>query len=375
MEIFNDPSVGVELESFFLSVYDKPEAALFLFDVVSNFNTNIKKDLIKPILERRSEYKLIPKEVRWNYWKSWALSDFPEKGLLFLREVEWLQEFPELFVLLNLPQNPKTHPEGDVFTHSHMAVSQAVSIAKRNMLSDEDRVVLIFSALCHDMGKSEGGDGHEVSGESISLKFLFSVGAPFDVIQKVTKMVRFHMADYINSGKLIKKIDITKKYVSNVVFNLAPASLELLYMLHEADVTGRGDGKVFSDATSENFKKIMAVYKGLHDNIFSYRTILELGATGILPKEIMEYGDHQNSLVKSVNQAFVDEVLKPEEIKTLLSYVFSDDYVEAVDYVLELDYRSFKKLSEYFEKSGADLDTVLLKGKNRLKEILNTSDN
>jgi len=375
MGVFNNDLIDVELDAQFLSIYEKPEAALFLFDVVSNLNINIKNSLIKPILERRNEYKRIPFEVRWNYWSSWALSDFPDKGLLFLKDTEWLQEFVELSVLVSLPQNPVTHPEGDVFTHTYMTVSKAASIAKRNNLLDEDRIILVFSALCHDIGKAEGGYGHEVSGERLSRSFLSSIGAPFDVIQKVSKLVRYHMIDYIEAGKLINISNINNVFVSNLAFNLLPSSLDILFMLHEADVTGRGNGKVFSDSTSANFKKIMSIYKGFNKKLFSHRDILALGAEGLLPKEIFEYGDHQEMLTERVNSLIEAGILDVSELKTILGYIFSDVYIEALEFVNSLEYRDFKKFLEYIEKSGTDLDTILLKGKSRIEQILTTPSN
>jgi hypothetical protein len=183
------------------------------------------------------------------------------------------------------------------------------------------------------------------------------------------------MIDYIEAGKLINISNINNVFVSNLAFNLLPSSLDILFMLHEADVTGRGNGKVFSDSTSANFKKIMSIYKGFNKKLFSHRDILALGAEGLLPKEIFEYGDHQEMLTERVNSLIEAGILDVSELKTILGYIFSDVYIEALEFVNSLEYRDFKKFLEYIEKSGTDLDTILLKGKSRIEQILTTPSN
>ena len=61
------------------------------------------------------------------------------------------QLFPELRALVNCPQEPEWHPEGDVWTHTLMVLDEA-----RGRIDDLDRprqLTVMLGALCHDLGK------------------------------------------------------------------------------------------------------------------------------------------------------------------------------------------------------------------------------
>src|SRR6202012_145025 len=52
-------------------------------------------------------------------WFKWAQSSkFPSAGLRFLAATEWVDHFPEIKAMLDVPQEPEWHPEGDVFVHT-----------------------------------------------------------------------------------------------------------------------------------------------------------------------------------------------------------------------------------------------------------------
>jgi tRNA nucleotidyltransferase (CCA-adding enzyme) len=69
----------------------------------------------------------------------------PSKFFYFLKEVGWLDyHFREVYDLIGVPQSPKHHPEGDVFTHTMYCID-AVPQGDWFM-----RVIM----LCHDLGKA-----------------------------------------------------------------------------------------------------------------------------------------------------------------------------------------------------------------------------
>lgn len=67
----------------------------------------------------------------------------PSRFFNFLREVGWLEyHFKEVYDLISVPQSPVHHPEGDVYTHTMLALDEAKDPFTR------------ICMLCHDMGKA-----------------------------------------------------------------------------------------------------------------------------------------------------------------------------------------------------------------------------
>ena len=89
----------------------------------------------------------------WHLWSSWALSLNPMDELLGLERSDSFKCYPELVALVSCPQDPIWHPEGDVWAHTKLVVGEAARIAVERSLSPEERLTLLFSALCHDFGK------------------------------------------------------------------------------------------------------------------------------------------------------------------------------------------------------------------------------
>ena len=124
----------------------------------------------------------------------------PSKGLMFLARCDQLDDaFPELSALIDVPQSPQWHPEGDVWTHTLMVVDQAAS-----MRDGTDDDALMFGALCHDFGKpvattadDDGtvrSHGHSEAGVEPTERFLRRLRAPNDLVDKVCALVTHHLA-------------------------------------------------------------------------------------------------------------------------------------------------------------------------------------
>lgn len=203
-----------------------------------------------PILDRttmdmatamRREFHFLPKERIWEEWKKFATrgkSAF--HGFLVLSETGWVELFPELNALIGVPQDPEWHPEGEVWTHTVMVVQQAIDIATREKLNDDDRMTLFFAALCHDMGKPattkmEGGrwraKGHCEEGADHAESFLNSIGAPKWLISHVKPLVVEHL---VHAGA-----QPTDRAVRRLALRLRPTNISMLSMLIEADHSGR----------------------------------------------------------------------------------------------------------------------------------------
>ncbi|MGL4668800.1 MAG: HD domain-containing protein, partial [Saezia sp.] len=64
-----------------------------------------------------------------------------------------LEAIPALCALQDTPQDPVYHAEGDVWTHTQMVVKEMLGQQEYQQASEEDRFVLFWSALLHDMAK------------------------------------------------------------------------------------------------------------------------------------------------------------------------------------------------------------------------------
>ncbi len=104
----------------------------------------------------------------------------------------------KLSMLENIDQNPKYHPEGNVLNHVLMVVDNASKLKN----SSSDKLVLMWGALLHDIGKltttriRKGkitSYNHDVEGEKASKLILDKLTNDEGFKYKVSKLVRYHM--------------------------------------------------------------------------------------------------------------------------------------------------------------------------------------
>lgn len=145
----------------------------------------------------------LSRERIFEEWRKFILkSKTPSKGLDFLEQTEWLRHFPELHSLIGVPQSPRWHPEGDVWTHTKHcldAFAQRVPMLPK----EEDNLVVGLAVLLHDTGKvthtskNEEGEwvahGHESAGEKTTRSFLGRMTQETDLINDVVALVQSHM--------------------------------------------------------------------------------------------------------------------------------------------------------------------------------------
>lgn len=112
--------------------------------------------------------------------------------------------WPELRALVGCEQEHEWHPEGDVWVHTLMVTDQART--RLDGLDHPRSVVMMLSALCHDMGKPattkfEDGrirsKGHEEAGVAPATSFLdrlniHTIGG-YDVRRTVLGIVAHHL--------------------------------------------------------------------------------------------------------------------------------------------------------------------------------------
>ena len=130
-----------------------------------------------------------------------ALLKAPEPSVFFetLREMDQLHAFfPEVEALIGVRQEPRFHPEGDVFTHTMLVLNAAAALREQA----REPLSFMLSALCHDFGKVSTTSvidgrirsfGHEEAGVPLAERFLARLTSEARLRRHVCGMVRLHM--------------------------------------------------------------------------------------------------------------------------------------------------------------------------------------
>lgn len=176
-------------------------AARFSFDVVPETIERCRA------LVERGEMATLPVERVWGEMEKLLVKGvWPSVGLRVLERTGAIAAmFPELLALKGCPQEFEWHPEGDVWVHTLVVTDEAARIAREDGLDDDERLVVVLGALCHDLGKpptTEHVDGrirsreHETQGEPPTRSFLSRIGAPHALIEDVVALVREHLKPF-----------------------------------------------------------------------------------------------------------------------------------------------------------------------------------
>ncbi|MCF0234003.1 MAG: HD domain-containing protein [Thermoguttaceae bacterium] len=225
---------------------DDPLRVLRGVQFAARFGFSMESRTIEYCREIFSEFPTLSEERIYEEWKKWALKgSYPELGLEILRETGWIEGFPELAALVGCPQNPKWHPEGDVWTHVKAVCREAAEAANRFRpeLTEDERVVLMFAALGHDFGKplvtalDENGElrslGHAGAGAPLARTFLERMKAPTRIVDCVERLVAEHMATQ-SPG------DPSQRMIRRLARRLEPANIKLWALLCQSDALGCG---------------------------------------------------------------------------------------------------------------------------------------
>jgi tRNA nucleotidyltransferase (CCA-adding enzyme) len=193
------------------------------------------------VCSRMTIGEVSPERVEDEFEKLWLEARRPSLGLRWLEEVGRLGEvLPELVPLKSTVQDPEWHPEGDVWRHTLQAVDAAAGLRCGDTTRD---LILMWSALCHDLGKpattveEEGhirSPEHDKAGEELAASLLGRIVRTGTVVRGALKLVAQHMKPlqfYQNQS--------SEKAFKRLALKLAPeVDLELLADLVLADSRG-----------------------------------------------------------------------------------------------------------------------------------------
>ncbi len=250
---------------------EDPLRVLRAMQLVGRFALNVEpksKKIIKKIAPSLNE---LSGERIWLEWRKLLLkSDQPSFGLQAALELDILKTLaPQFIKLSRTPQNPEWHAEGNVWTHTKKAADNAADLARREKLSDKDRLILLLSACCHDLGKGlvtrkiDGrwrSIGHAKAGEGLVKNFLTSINVPKSLRQPVLGLAIYHMKP-LNSA--LKKEDFSDGWVRNLAGDLAKykTNIYLLGLQATADVTASASPKNGQIVWPKSFPQAQKILK------------------------------------------------------------------------------------------------------------------
>ena len=182
---------------------------------VSVLGFDLETETKKAIFKNKLQLKKISKERIREEFSKILLSDYVDKGLLLMKELEILEIIiPEIEMLYEFNQN-NPHHHKDVFAHT-------VSVVKNTQKDLLTRITALF----HDIGKPNTHTidkngishyyGHENNSAEIASAALRRLKFPNDFIRDADVLIRNHMIIFEKPGtKAIKKF-ICKVGIENL---------------------------------------------------------------------------------------------------------------------------------------------------------------
>jgi tRNA nucleotidyltransferase (CCA-adding enzyme) len=191
----------------------------------------------------------LPRERVWGEIEKLLLqAERPSIGFQLLYDWGTVEQlFPELQSLVDVPQEPEWHPEGDVDIHTMMVIDEARKLI--DGLDHGRQVAVMLGALCHDLGKPPTTEfiderwrsrGHDEAGVEPTISFLDGLGIytmdGFDVREQIIQLVRYHLVpgEWFKAGE--KGSPVGDGAFRRLARKVEP---DLLYRVAKADSLGR----------------------------------------------------------------------------------------------------------------------------------------
>ena len=173
----------------------------------ARFNYTLAKETFKLCRQMVQQNMLeeLPKErVYSEFTKLLLKSQKPSIGFELMHELGIIKKcFPELHALIDVPQSPTWHPEGDVWTHTLMSVDKMVLLKTED---EKHNLKMMFAILCHDLGKAThtqispekiSAIGHEKAGLEPTKSFMYRLSNEHDFINSLLPLVEHHLTPSI----------------------------------------------------------------------------------------------------------------------------------------------------------------------------------
>ncbi|MEX2382425.1 MAG: HD domain-containing protein [Opitutales bacterium] len=294
---------------------EDPLRVLRGFQLAGRFRLDLAPETARLCRSIRNAFYELPRERIWGEWEKWAAdSTEPSRGIKVLQETGWLDAFPEVAALDEVPQDPEWHPEGDVLTHTKHCVDSLAGMREWREQPRQNRRDLMFAVLAHDLGKATTtryakkhgkmrwiSHGHDAEGAHLADAFLRRIGAPSITQAFVPPLVKDHIYHvHLQS-------EPTPASIRRLAKRLQPATIHDLCIIMKADHCGRPP---LPAAEPEGVALLQRYAHELHIDRQAPRPILlgrHLIAQGLKP------GPHFGSILDSLFEAQLDGAFSNEE--------------------------------------------------------------
>ncbi|MCQ2511075.1 MAG: HD domain-containing protein [Lachnospiraceae bacterium] len=224
----------------------------------ARFNFTIA-DETKELCKTMDLSTLAPERIMGELEKALMKAEKPSIFFECMREMEQLDFwFPEVQQMIGVPQPPKHHPEGDVWTHTMLVLDWAASLRKQA----KEPLYLMLAALSHDLGKplttkeingTLHALGHETDGLPLVKKAMGRVTNENALMKYVLNMTELHMRPNQMAA------DESSQKAMNHLFDRSICPEDLI-LLSEADFKGRAGAWDF-EPNRAFFKERLEVFQ------------------------------------------------------------------------------------------------------------------
>lgn len=165
------------------------------------------------------------RELFFNIEEHLLKDDKPSIYLEKMLKVHELDKHPFSMIkdLQDVDQNPKFHPEGNVFIHTMMVIDQGALHRERS----KSKRAFMWALLLHDIGKKPTTKirkgrltsyNHDIVGADMTREFLAYFNEDESFVNEVKGLVRWHMQSlfvtkdmkFQNIGDMLKDVDINE---------------------------------------------------------------------------------------------------------------------------------------------------------------------
>lgn len=178
---------------------------------------DIDDETLKAVGDMASEIKVVSAERIQAELTKLLTAKGQSRGFKLMLETGLLDEIlPEIAVMVGVEQPPEFHPEGDVWTHTMLAL---------DLMPNPVTITLALGVLLHDVAKpptfDDSGDrirfnGHDKLGGEMAVKILRRLKYPTEVIERVKSLIDDHLK-FIQVHKM--KTSTLKRFVRKPHFD------------------------------------------------------------------------------------------------------------------------------------------------------------
>jgi len=185
----------------------------------------------------------------------------------------WAESQPWCRSMMECPQDPGWHAEGDVWTHSKRVCDELRADDDWGSLGPDHRAVLTFAALLHDSAKpattrADAASGrltspmHAVRGEQLARGILRELGCDLPTRECIAQLVRYHGRPVFLMERDRPDLEVIRlSWLSNN---------RLLHLFSLADRRGRDCDGDSRPEENLHFLRMLAEEQGCYDRPFPF---------------------------------------------------------------------------------------------------------